>query len=50
MQGYKKDINEQNEKIKINEKKKLKVKGHPNVSIDVTSNIQAKIEWYNRMR
>ena len=33
-----------------NEQKKLKVKGHPKVSIDVTSNVQAKIDQYNRIR
>ena len=33
-----------------NEKKKLKVKGHPKASIDVTGDVQAKIDWCNRMR
>ena len=43
-------MNEQNEEIKANEKKQLKVKGHPNVGIDVTGDVIAKIEWYNKMR
>ena len=50
VQAYKKDINEQNEKIKISKKKQLKIKGHLNVSIDITGDTQAKIEWYNRIQ
>ena len=50
VQGYKKDISEQNEEVNGNEKKQLKVKGHPNASISVTNNAQAKIELRNRMR
>ena len=43
-------MNEQNEEIKANEKKQLKVKGHLNVGIDVTGDVIAKIEWCNKMR
>ena len=49
-QRYQKDRNEQNVELNENEKKKLKVKGHPKLSIDVTGDVQAKIDWHNRMR
>ena len=45
-----KDMNEKNVERNENEKKKLKVKGHPKISKDVTGDVQAKIEWCNRMR
>ena len=49
-QRHPKDMNEQNVERNENEKKKLKVKGHPKASIDVTGDVQAKIDWCNRMQ
>ena len=43
-------MNGKNVERNENEKKKLKVKGHPKTSKDVTGDAQAKIEWCNRMR
>ena len=49
-QRNQKERNEENVETNEPEKKKLKVRGHPNLSIEVTGDVQAKIEWCNRMQ
>ena len=50
VQEHNKEASDQNEEIKVIEKKQLKVKGHPKVSIDATGDVIATIEWCNKMR
>ena len=45
-----KERNEEIIEINENEKKKLKVRGYLNSSIDMTGNVQSKIDWYNQMQ
>ena len=48
-QRNQKERNEEIVKISKNEKKKSKTRSYPNSSIDITGNIQSKIDLHNKI-